>query len=106
LKVSIKYKGQCTIKETSNKYFVTKCDKCEHCSKKEKPVCGVDGVTYRNACVARCSGLKLKGVGRCEDICVEEKDNLDQEFSAWAERSAASGLDELAELVRQENSKL
>ena len=42
---------------------------CEACSMDEAPVCGMDGVTYRNRCVARCAGVKLLYRAACVEGC-------------------------------------
>ena len=33
------------------------------------PVCGVDGITYGNACEARCAGVAIAYQGECRTIC-------------------------------------
>lgn len=40
-------------------------DGCEYCSKMFMPVCGSDGVTYRNLCSLKCSGKKFMSFGKC-----------------------------------------
>ncbi len=42
---------------------------CAACPLDLAPVCGSDGVTYRNRCVARCAGARLLYPGSCADTC-------------------------------------
>ncbi|MDP6945808.1 MAG: Kazal-type serine protease inhibitor family protein, partial [Myxococcota bacterium] len=42
---------------------------CRACPLDEAPVCGADGVTYRNRCAARCAGAKLLYAAACVDDC-------------------------------------
>jgi hypothetical protein len=42
---------------------------CAACSLDESPVCGADGVTYRNRCVARCAGARLLYRAACVEGC-------------------------------------
>lgn len=39
------------------------------CPRRYKPVCGTNGKTYRNACVARCKRVKLRYKGPCKRPC-------------------------------------
>jgi hypothetical protein len=35
------------------------------CTQQYDPVCGCDGKTYGNACIARCAGVKSSTKGEC-----------------------------------------
>merc|ERR550534_1662700 len=41
------------------------CPKKCKCPKTGKPVCGVDGKSYANSCLAKCDGVKTKCSGKC-----------------------------------------
>jgi len=50
---------------------------CAACPLDEEPVCGADGVTYRNRCVARCAGVKLLYSAACVSGCRGLPDGCD-----------------------------
>ena len=46
-------------------------DRPEACTREFRPVCGCDGVTYSNACVAASRGATIDYVGECDDVAEE-----------------------------------
>jgi len=38
------------------------------CSREYRPVCGVNGNTYGNACMARCANIRVKFKGKCSSV--------------------------------------
>jgi coxsackievirus/adenovirus receptor len=49
--------------------FAADAVSCAACPVAAAPVCGSDGVTYPNACLARCAGARLLYAGACTDAC-------------------------------------
>ncbi len=49
------------------------CDRNCNCPEYERPVCGIDGRTYRNRCYLSCAGVEFAGEGECEIYsCIEQ----------------------------------
>ncbi|MEL6392420.1 MAG: Kazal-type serine protease inhibitor domain-containing protein, partial [Bacteroidota bacterium] len=42
-----------------------------NCPTASIPVCGCDGITYPNACVAEASGVRTYTTGTCDDVCID-----------------------------------
>lgn len=42
-----------------------------HCPTTYDPVCGCNGVTYRNSCLAEASGIRMYTPGSCESACID-----------------------------------
>ncbi|KAF0983063.1 hypothetical protein FDP41_011041 [Naegleria fowleri] len=90
LGLEVVHEGECTTREIQK--ILKICPPCEQCkNKKRRPVCGVDGVTYPNICVAKCvtSGqfvLKRKGECTKADCAEGTSQKMVSEFLPFFER--------------------
>ncbi len=57
------------------------------------PVCGCNGLTYRNACFANASGLISYTEGLCPDVCIDPNIILPDEI-CYRETQYVCGCDE------------
>jgi hypothetical protein len=61
------------------------CRPARDCPPHGRPVCGCDGVTYRNACVAENAGATIAHRGSCPGQCFEDHDCEQDECCIFAE---------------------
>lgn len=75
------YDNKCYLKCSGNKFYSDgmcpndeaykgfgngkRSKPCSSCRRITLPVCGQDGETYQNACLARCKGIAIKYKGKC-----------------------------------------
>src|SRR5687767_13481721 len=57
--------GETAVSETPANNDSTAEDRDCRCAAAPEPVCGADGFTYRNACVAACAGTTVAASGAC-----------------------------------------
>ena len=59
------------------------------CDTQREPVCGCDGMTYSNECVARQQGVSVERLGECSSQC---QDDADCAPGGWCRADGAGGM--------------
>ncbi|MCC6623759.1 MAG: hypothetical protein IT385_21045 [Deltaproteobacteria bacterium] len=73
--------------------FADNAESCAACPEAAAPVCGSDGVSYRNRCAARCAGARVMLAGACPD------DDVARAWPSGCAKDCAFGLRPVAGLA-------